>query len=59
VALFKFFRLLDRVGVPWTRGLPVGVLFVAAAYLTLRGIVRRVRTFRTGKGNDITGPENR
>jgi hypothetical protein len=59
VALSKFARLLDRLDVPWTRGLPVAGLFAVSAYVTGRRIVCRLRTFRTGKGDGITGPQDR
>ena len=48
VAAWKFFRMLDQTGVEWTRGLPVGVLFVGAGYLTYRRIVRGVGRLRSG-----------
>jgi membrane protein implicated in regulation of membrane protease activity len=46
VAALKLFDMLDRIGVPWVRGLPLAALFVAAAWLThrrLRRVLIRIR----------------
>ena len=42
VAAVKLFSMLDRIGIPWVKGLPLAALFVAAGWLTL-GRIRRVR----------------
>jgi hypothetical protein len=55
VAAYKFFCMLDRMGVVWTRGLPVGVLFVGAGFLTYRRIIRGIRRLRSGEGDGNTG----
>lgn len=59
VAAFKFFRMLDRTGVVWTRGLPVGVLFAGAAYLTARRLARNVSRLRSGEGDGNAGRDDR
>ena len=38
VALFKFFRLVERLDVSWVRGAPIGAVFVVAAILTGGGM---------------------
>jgi hypothetical protein len=48
VAAGKFFSMLDRIGTSWTRGLPVAGLFLAAAYIAGRRVIRVARTMRNG-----------
>ena len=49
VAAVKLFRMLDRIGVSWVNGLPVAVLFFAAAYLTFGRLRRGLRRLRFGE----------
>jgi hypothetical protein len=50
IANVKMFLMLQRVGLPWTRGLPVTGLFLGAGYLALRRI--RTLTPRLRRGSD-------
>lgn len=51
-AVYKFFEMLRRVGIPWTRGVPVGVLFFGAVVLTCRRMLGCYRRLRERSGDD-------
>ena len=42
----KLFGMLDRVGIAWSRGLPLAALFVAAGWLTVRRLRRVLHRLR-------------
>ncbi|GJM45176.1 MAG: hypothetical protein DHS20C21_20180 [Gemmatimonadota bacterium] len=46
IAAGKLFVLLGRVGIPFWKGAPIGILFVVAAAFTARRISARVRGLR-------------
>ena len=45
----KMVEMFGKIGVSWTRALPVSALFVGAAYLALR----RFRALRRGEGGGV------
>jgi hypothetical protein len=52
VANVKMVAVLDRVGVPRWRGLPLTGLFLGVGYLVIRRLRRNVARFRSGR-NDV------
>lgn len=46
VASVKLFGMLDRIGIAWSRGLPLAALFVAAGWLTVRRLRRVLHRLR-------------
>jgi len=52
IAAGKLLLMLGRLGIPFWKGAPVGVLFVVAAILTARRLSASVRTLRQGSGHE-------
>ncbi|MBZ0267886.1 hypothetical protein K8I85_07010 [bacterium] len=52
IAAGKLFLMLGSLGVPLWKGLPVGALFVGAAFLTARRLSACARNLRRGRGDD-------
>jgi uncharacterized BrkB/YihY/UPF0761 family membrane protein len=52
VAVYKFFEMLRKVGIPWSRGLPVGAIFIGAVVLTFRRMLGCYRRLRKRGGDD-------
>jgi hypothetical protein len=54
-AVYKFFEMLRRVGIGWSRGLPVGLLFLGAGVLTFRRMLRCYRLLRGRSDGTVVG----
>ena len=55
MATVGLFRMLDRLGISWVRGAPLGIAFVAAAYFTARKAVKSVFALRRGMPDGNSG----